>query len=263
MILSHFTTLFLAVSLLQVANISAQIQQAQFEIGNKTIQFTIEEKLAVWRTVSDSVIKCKDGGFKKFLLEPRTEYMVVATSEFKSLHREVFNEHGCIWTRLTNDILRQDEDGEGVRNYCNFLYDSVNIIVNPVRGWRHDSIMQINPVTLEEEMIVVVDSESRVKFNLGNIRRQEIIDGVRNQFGLRKSTLNFHIQDLQLYILNEKFDWIEINYRQPESIEIAEKKIGTVKSGSKIVLENVRLENTSGRNFSRSLYDIAVMTLVD
>lgn len=263
MVLSRITILFFAVLFLHTAKVNAQVQQAQFEIGNKTIQFTIEEKLSVWRTVSDSVIKCKGDGVKNFLLEPHTEYRVIPTTEFKTLHREIFNEHGCIWTRLTNDVIRKDDDGEGVRNYCGFLFDSVNIVLNPVGGWRHDSVMQINPITLEEEMIVVIDSESRVKFNLGNIRRQEIVECVRNQFGLRRSTLNFHIQDLQLYILNEKFDWLEIDYRQAESIELAEKKIRSIKSGSKIILENIRLENTNGRNFAGGLYDIAVMTLVD
>ena len=263
MIRSCVKPIFLSVLLFLSYIVNAQAQQAQFEIGNKTIQFTIEEKLSVWRTVNDSVIKCKGNEFKPFGLVPHTEYEIIPKSEFKILHREVFNERGCVWTRITNDVIRKEEDGEGVRQTFTFLHDSVNVVYRPRSCWRIDTVMQINPINLEEEIVIAIDSESRVKFNLGRVSKHELLDAIRNQFGLGKSNLNLHLKDLQIWILTEPCDWIVIDYRNEKSVESAQKKIESIKSGSQIILEEIRLENTSGRNFETDLYEFAVMTLVD
>ncbi len=273
MIRSRITLIFLTVLLFLSSIVNAQEQHAQFEIGSKTIPFSIQEKLSVWRTVSDTVIKCEGNKFKPFGLVPHTEYMIIPKSEFKSLHREFFNEHGCTWTRLTNDVIRKEDDsegmrkifpdGEGVRQTFTFLYDSVNVVVRPRSCWRIDTVMQINAITLEEEQVVDIDSESRVKINLGRIAKQELADAIQNQFGLGKSSLNLHLKEFQIWILNEPCDWVNIDYRKAASLEAAKKKIKDIKTGSKIILEKIRLENTSGRNFEDDLYEFAVMTLVD
>lgn len=248
---------------ISILNINAQIQQAQLEIGSKTIQFSIEEKLSVWRTVSDTFIKCKGAGFKPYCLVPHTEHREISKSDFKIMHREVFNEHDCIWTRLTNDVIRKEDDGGGVRYQLTLLNDSVNIFFRPRSCWRVDSVIQINAITLEEEMVIAMDSESRVKFDLGNVSKAELIRSIQNKLGLGKSPLNLHLQNLVLSIYNDKCDWLEIDYRDTKSIEQAIQKIQGITIGSKIVLNRVDLENTNGRNFVSYLYEVAFMTLVE
>ncbi len=139
-----------------VHDLFAQKQKAFFEIADKKIVFEYEEKMIVWRTVTDTIVSCKEQSLKNYPLGTNTTYAKINPSEFKILHREVFKENSCVWTRLTNDVIKEDEKAHFID--LNFINDSACFFKLPLSCYRHDTVMQINPITLEEVMAVTTDS---------------------------------------------------------------------------------------------------------
>lgn len=246
------------ITLYFIGNISAQRQSAQLHIGSKVIHFDLMEEVEVWRTVHDSVIKCK--GLKKYPLGKETRLITLPISEMLIMKREIFNDNGCVWTRLTNDELNKN-----AINYTQvtFLFDSVNTIINPKACWRHDTIIQINPITLEEEWVMGIDSDMTVKFDLGCMNKNDLIEAIQNQLALPSNNLNFHLKTIDWYILTDKCEGLSIDYRDKESLKLAVEKIKGIKTGAKIVLAHFSLEDTNGRRFPLTTYDVAVMSLKD
>ncbi len=243
---------------------AVQAQNFKMEIGDKTISFLLDEKIQVHRTVSDTLIRCKSSMVKKFPMGTNSAVIEISPSEFKTLHREIFNDKGCIWTRITNDEIYKD--GWGAGTYPIFLYDSVTTVKRPRECWHINTVMQINPITLGEDIVVDIDSESLEKYNLANISHSELARAISAQFGLTRQMPPLPLHSITLLILNQHCDWINIDYRNSQSIEEAIKKINDIKAGAQVIISSLKFENTSGHMFGAgqvNLHDIAVMTLTD
>ncbi len=242
-----------------------QAQNFKLEIGSKTINFLLDEKIDVERTVTDSIIRCKSSFVKKFPLGSSITRVAINPRELRTLYREIFNDKGCIWTRITNDEIIKDTWYGGT--YPVFLYDSITTVKRPRECWRIDTVMQINPITMGEEQIVDIDSASIEKYSLGSVTRKELANSVLKQFGLTAQMPPLHINKMVLLAMfDEKCNWIGIDYRDTPSKEDALKMINELNAGSQVIISSLMFENTSGRVFNAgiiNLHDIAVMTIVD
>ncbi|MBP6730651.1 MAG: hypothetical protein KA149_01255 [Chitinophagales bacterium] len=241
-----------------------QAQNFKLEIGSKTISFLLDEKIDVERTVTDSIIRCKSSFVKKFPLGSSITRVAINPAELKTLYREIFNDKGCIWTRITNDEIIKDTWYGGT--YPVFLYDSITTVKRPRECWHIDTVMQINPITLGEDQIVDIDSTNFIKYNLSAISRVELARAISGQFGLTTQVPPMHIHYLALRVVDEKCDGMYIDYRNQQSIQDAIHAFNDLKTGVQIIISSLKFEETSGSRFKAGqidLHDIAVMTLED
>jgi hypothetical protein len=240
--------------------LAAQKQKAFLEIGGKKIFFEIENKVGVYRTVTDTIVKCKGTGLKNFPLGQNFTGISIPPSEIKVLSREVFNDHGCIWTRVTNDVVVKDNYSPNT--YVNFLNDSTNEFIRPSSCFRHDTVMQIDPITLGEDIVVQVDSVSKAKFNVGLISKSDLAKSVLGQFNLDANGLNLRLKSLTLGIFNEKCDWLVIDYNKQGELDVSAQKIRNMPAGSTVIIEWLHFADTNGRIFSDDgLSDMALMQI--
>ena len=242
-------------------NIFAQKQKAFFEIADKKIFFEFEEKVGVWRTISDSNINCVEKGPSNSQLKISTTYEHVPLSEFKTEYKEMFDEKGCVWTRTTNDVIRDDEENNFT--YLTLLNDSSSFIVRPPSCYRHDTIMQINPITKQEEMVEQIDSVTKTKFNLGSVSKSQLFDAISNQFNLYKNGENIRVKYFWFFVVNDRCSFFEVNYLDYDNINSVKQKIANIPSGSRLVIERIKFEDTNERKFYGWFYDLASFKLVD
>lgn len=86
---------------------------------------------------------------------------------------------------------------------------------------------------------------------------------ISNQLGLNKNDDNFRLTFIDLYIFNDKCDGIRIDYKNPNAIGLANKKIKNLESGSTVIIGGLEFENTNGRKFNGVFYNVAIMKIKD
>ena len=154
-----------------------------------------------------------------------------------------------------NDVT---DDASNKLYYLNFLYDSQCLFKRPHACFLHDTIMEINPVTLEEKMIFSTDSIVVAKFNLGIISKRDLDIAVSAQMNLSKNGLNLRLKGLTLAIFKADCELITIDYSKPNEMELARQRIQKLASGSTIVLTGLDFQNVKGRTFNKSYDYLAI-----
>ena len=230
-------------------------------IGNKKLPFSAEAKIRVWRTVTDTLISCKGKGFKSYNLGAYTSYKEIGESEIKSFSREIYNDKGCIWTRVTNDVI-QNLDAQYID--IQFFGDTLFSFVSPHSCFHYDTVMRINPVTLAEETVYLIDSITTTQFYIGTITRHDLTEAISSGFGLNKGGPNFIIENVSFAVFNKDCDGFTINYSTPKYQEIALNKVENIPSGSIVVITNLVI-GSSNNNRKFKGYDniMAAMKILD
>ncbi len=250
-----------SILLLTWHHLYAQKQKAFFEIADKKIFFEMEEKIGVERTVYDTIVSCAGTTLKNYPLGTNTTYAAISPSDFKILHREVFNENRCVWTRITNDVSRR-ENGNYIE--AHLLNDSMYTFKRPKPCFSHDTVMRINPITLEEVMVIKIDSLVTAKYHLGNISKMELSQAISSQLGLAKNGSNLRLKEVGFRVFNnenDKCDWFTIDYRKPPEIESAKQKIQDLTDGSYFTIYQLFFENINGRKIYHEFFDLAIMKI--
>jgi hypothetical protein len=142
----------------------AQPTNARLQIGSKQIEMRLQEHINVYRTVKDTLIRCKSKKVKPYDMGSHSQSKLIPVTEVTLYKREVFEAHGCVWTSVTTDYIPENEKTVTKVTYLN---DSTNYIQLPTECSRHDTVMRIDPVTLEEEIYIEIDTVKITKFSPG------------------------------------------------------------------------------------------------
>lgn len=238
----------------------AQPTNARLQIGSKQIDMRLQEHMHVIRTVKDTLLYCKSKKFKPFSMGSNTHPALIPVTDVKLYKREVFNAHGCVWSSVTTDYIPENEKTVTKVTYLN---DSTNYIQLPTECSRHDTVMRIDPVTLEEEIYIEIDTVKITKFHLGQISRSQLLQSFANKFVPSGSNTPLRVEYVWFQILNEPCDELHINYKKPETMIAAKPVIETIPNGSTLIIQQLQFENANGLTFYLSDYDLAAFTLTD
>lgn len=225
-------------------------------IGAKRIVLQEKEMMWITRTVSDTIVaytKLKD---KNISLGTRSFPIKVSASEVKNGVREFFTDSatGILWTRFTYDHVYTNPEK---RLVC--INDSETVVhtVNP----RIDTIMQINPITLEEELLVNVDSSIVVKYDLGTVKKADLIKALQNRF--EASLKNYQLTEVILSAVQIPGLSLIVTYNNADSVTAAVNAISRCASGTKMMLSYVEFGTATYKLPTLNLSYLAVLTLVD
>lgn len=237
----------------------ANAQSAKYvyiNIGTK--QIVLQEKDAMWitRTVKDTVVGSTKKGAKNLGLGTQSFSMQVSPDELKNGVREFYIDSatGITWTRFISDEVYTSPEKKLV---C--VNDSETVVhtANP----RVDTIMQINPITLEEQMYVEVDSSIPVKYDLGKIKKADFVTALQDQFGA--SLKNYALTEIGLDIVDKAGAKFIIDFRDNGSLKAGVEAINRSRSNTKVMLAYVQFNPVSPKLPTLSLSYLAVFTLVD
>lgn len=252
-----FTAFLLLSFLCQLA--VAQKQPGYLAIGNKQIHFTWKEKVWVQRTIWDTVVSCKGHELKDIPINSKSISTWVEPAEVKKLHRQIFNENGCVWTRLTNDVVAENEKP---RLNIVLVKDSATTVKFPADCFT-DTVYQINPITLEEEEVIQKYTQATVLYNLGKVSRKDLVDALLNQLSVAKSGANYSVDLLKLKFFDDHtcgtavFTFEKKNWRSEVVRLINESKDETT-----FVIEQVAVtDSNDGQMYY--LWDLATLKMID
>ena len=250
------------VLLLSTKVLLGQSQTSQIRVGQKTITFLLEDKVSVRRNVIDSIISCDSSKIRQLPLGSNTASILINPADIKIFKREVFNENGCIWTRLTNDIAHGNYKAEYTT--VTFLNDSAARLKRPKICWAIDSIYSINPVTMEEELDISIDSFFQAKYHLGNIGKETLRQAIIQKLDLDKNSPKLILRNLELLVVNRTCNLLAIDFRTEESVQKALVEVGKISADSQIMIAGIQLENSGGRIYDGWWFrNVAIMTLAE
>lgn len=246
----------------------SQTTYKTLRIGDKEIKIELTKGINVWESTYDSLVfKPKRVKFP-FVNGKNGINRHIDPRNLQPYKKElIVDDNGLVYQRITTQVkLYEHEPYVKV----NTLNDSVAKVVLPFH--RVDTVMQINPITLEEEMVVSVDSITRVKYDLGAISKSQFKTDIENKFGRE-----LEVTGIQMLCISDSSYWQEYYYHKLLRVEAAKyyptletvlnapnadglyAKIDKLKTGDRVILY---IEFTVDK-YSFLLHDLAVLTIKD
>jgi len=227
---------------LAVGHLLAQTTQIILEAHGATVPvLKVTEVVEVYRSVEDSVVSIPPPNNSNLYhsLGTHTDNMVIPLPEVQHFNRQFFNDGGVIWTRLTNDKLITDKP----YYISEPISDSVIEVRRPVNFYMHDTVTQIDPVNMVEEVVIVIDSSPlNIHYSLGKFSKTELKDAIRNQFGIG-GHCPYGIQALRLEFLNGDGSWMEMAYDKPAEVEAALAAIDKLPVNTRVLFSSLQFKN--------------------
>jgi hypothetical protein len=247
-------------------------------IGDRSIVLEFPAKHIVEEQVWDSIIYMPDS--LQFELMPhyiRTAYY--NGKPIQAYSKQVYmEENGMVWQQVIKQKRKRDTKGVHYP-YPLLVNDSAVDVATPY--YRVDTVMQINPISLEEEMVVVKNNILRVAYDLGIISKQTIKRSITDKFGgqVNISGIYFNIigdtyygyaayynkAKRLRYVKQHPWDYPgeEDQYRNAETIESLCAKIDALPSGSKIIFGIEMIHSQPRYYYSNHASQLVTFTLTD
>ena len=247
-------------------------------IGNANIVLEFPAKHIVEEEVWDSIIYMPDSlPFELYPHYNRTDYY--NGEPLQAYSKQVYKEeNGMVWQQVIKQTKKRNT-GRVPYPYPLLVNDSAVDVATPV--YRIDSVMQINPKTMEEEMVVIKNNMLRVGYDLGSISKSTIRKSIENKFGGQ-----VNVSGIYVYIVAENLDgytayynkhkrisyakhnlrwWPdEVEpYRNAETIKSLCAKIDTLPSGTQIIFGIEMINNQPRHYYSNHASELATFTLID
>lgn len=247
-------------------------------VGKNTIAIELAPRFIVEEQVWDSVIYMPDSVY--FELVPHYINKRGYTGEPIIKHnRQTYTEpNGMIWQQ----VIKQKKKRYKERGYPYPVLVNDSGVQVPTPVIRTDSVMQINPETMEEEMVIMHVKSLRVSYDLGNVRKEELKQSIINKFGsaLNVSGIYLNMIGDTYYGYTAYYDKVkrlkkfvpsssywqeeeEAYIRNAETIESLCIIIDQLPSGSRITLGFEIVAQGKQRYFSNRFDALAVIRLVD
>ncbi len=249
---------------------TSQTTYKYLHIGDKQIKIELVKGINVWETTYDSLIHQPKRVKFPFVNGQNGTNRHVDPRNLQPYKRElIIDDKGLVYQRITTQVKHYEHEPYIKVNSVN---DSVAKIVLPFH--RVDTVMQINPITLEEQMVISVDSISRVKYDLGAISKSQLKADIGNKFGHE-----LEVTGLQMLCITDSSYWQEYYYHKLQRLEATNyypasetvlnapnaeglyAKIDKLKNGDKIILHIEFKIDTPSQYYN--LYDLAVLTIKD
>jgi hypothetical protein len=124
------------------------------------------------------------------------------------------------------------------------IADSATGFVTPRKFLRADTLVQINPVTLEEEMVITRTNECDINFNAGKLSFDALMKELNTGFKISRIRDTILPVEMALYFETEK-DADEVTLKCPNPDKKILERLASLKEGGFVIVLSMTLNNPS------------------